>query len=316
MIGSVVAIIGIKMITTASPAAWMAQPLPLLAKIQQPASAPSQSETKLGPYVEAISGTTVTIEMKPIPAGTVRVPDLDKPGEFKEVTVGPFWMSATEIQWPAVDVYVFKLDQNADAPQGGEGGGADAVSRPSKPYIPPDRGFGHEGYAAISVAINNARGFAEWLSAKTGKKYRLATEAEWEHACRAGGESTSAYGLGEGGIAITPESLGDFAWHKGNSGGTPHPVGSKKSNAWGLFDMHGNVGEWVEGTDGTPVLKGGAYKDDPGALEITDRAAQTRAWNQTDPNMPKSRWWLSDGPFAGFRLVCEVQPAPAPAQSK
>jgi formylglycine-generating enzyme required for sulfatase activity len=320
MAGGVVMLIAIKMLSSASPAAWRPQPAPLLARVSaaQPEPKPnakpepeakieSQSQPKpagpseeLMPFVETIAGTTVTIAMTPIPAGRVRVPDAEKPGEFKDIKVGPLWMSTTEVQWPAVDVYVFKLD--ADGPISEE---ADAVTRPSKPYIPPDRGYGHEGYAAISMTVQSARGFAQWLSAKTGKTYRLATEAEWEHACRAGAESASAYGLGEGGVEITAESLGDFAWHKGNSGGTPHAAGSKKPNTWGLFDIHGNVGEWVEGTDGTPVLKGGTYRDEPAALEISDRAAQTRAWNQTDPNMPKSKWWLSDGPFAGFRLVCE-----------
>jgi len=81
--------------------------------------------------------------------------------------------------------------------------------------------------------------FCRILSALEGKHYRLPTEAEWEYACRAGSKTRFASGDSE-------RDLEDLAWYLNNSGGRLHAVATKKPNAWGLYDMHGNVAEWVE----------------------------------------------------------------------
>jgi formylglycine-generating enzyme required for sulfatase activity len=88
-----------------------------------------------------------------------------------------------------------------------------------------------------SVQWKAARGFCTKLAAKTGKPVRLPTEAEWEYACRAG--TTTDYYFGD-----DPNTLTDYAWHEDNSNDTTHPVGQKKPNAWGLYDMCGNVWQW------------------------------------------------------------------------
>jgi formylglycine-generating enzyme required for sulfatase activity len=203
-----------------------------------------------------------------------------------------FWMSKTEVTWDAYDVFAFKLDMTEEQ----RAKGVDAASRPSNPYGAPDRGMGHQGYPAVSLTYKGADEFCRWLSAKTGKKYRLPTEAEWEHAARAGASSAGP---------IPSKELATVAWHWDNADDKTHPVGKLKPNAWGLHDMLGNAGEWCTGKDGKPVLRGGTFADKAADVHAGARALQTPDWNVTDPQNPKSKWWLSDGPFAGFRIIRE-----------
>jgi len=89
----------------------------------------------------------------------------------------------------------------------------------------------------VNMNWNDATAFCEWLSKREGKKHRLPTEAEWEYACRAGTQTKWSFGENE-------DQLGDYAWYNANSGEQTHPVGRKKPNAWGFYDMHGNAYEW------------------------------------------------------------------------
>lgn len=237
----------------------------------------------LGPSVERIAGTLVAIEMMPVPGGEVQM------GASVRRAVASFWMSKTEVTWDAYDVFVYGLDRRDST-----AGAADAVSRPSRPYVLPGEQFGHRGHPALAMTYHAAAAFAGWLSAKTGRRYRLPTEAEWELACRQGSPEPAA--------AV---DLAARAWYWDNANDRTHPVATLAPNRLGLHDLLGNVAEWVTAEDGAPVAKGGAFTDDTAQVACGGTRRQTPAWNASDPQLPKSRWWLADAPFIGFRLVRE-----------
>ena len=236
--------------------------------------------------VDSIPGTLVTFELVAVPGGQVSV---DSAGQMVTVEVAPFLIGRTEVTWDAYDVFAFRLDQRAAPPPPG----ADAVARPSRPYGAPDWGFGHRGYPAMSVTREAAQAYCVWLSAKTGRRYRLPTEAEWAHAAALAYPSR----------AVSAEGVGDRSWGADNADGRTHPVGTRVADALGLFDLLGNVAEWVQSLDGARIVRGGSYRD--AGLTPEARAKQNSRWNETDPQIPKSTWWLSDGPFVGIRIVRE-----------
>jgi formylglycine-generating enzyme required for sulfatase activity len=230
---------------------------------------------------DSLPGTLVTFELVRVPAGTVVV-------NGRTVNVPAFEVGRTEVTWDMYDVFFLRLDEPRS-------GGADALARPSEPYGAPDYGWGHAGFPAISVARAGAQAFCEWLSARTGKRYRLPTEAEWQHMAN----------LAAGSAPLSRERVDQLAWHRGNAADQTHAVKTKQPDALGLFDLFGNAAEWVASDDAKLVTRGGSFRDDAAHLGVNARAVQIAQWNERDPQNPKSRWWLSDGPFVGFRIVRE-----------
>ena len=256
----------------------------MVSSAQKPTVAPP---AKLEAYTETLPGSVVKIQMIPVPGGKVKIGD-------KTLTVKPFYMAQTETPWEAFDVFTASgppsanYDQTEFAP--------DAIARPSKSYILPDLGWGHNGFPAMNLSFTSADMFCRWLASTTKKKYRLPTEAEWELACRAG----------ESGVwKIDKDTLEKSAWYAANSDRYTNKVGEKAANKFGLKDLLGNVGEWATDIAGKSVVCGGTFLDPAEGITPGARRYWDPKWQETDPQLPKSRWWLADAPFAGFRLVCE-----------
>ena len=287
-------------------------------------------EGEMKRYVEAIPGSDVRFALVPLKGGRFAMGSADAEsgrkadeGPLHEVQIAPFWIEEHELTWDEYRLFHLKLDidlrkagkfetQPADA-------WADAVSRPTPPYVPMDFGMGIEGCPAVCMTEFAAKHYTKWLSMKTGRFYRLPTEAEWEYACRAG--TTTRFSFGD-----DDTKLGEHAWYFDNADGKYQKVMQKKPNPWGLFDMHGNVAEWViDQHDGgfyksageqlvhdpinwptkvyPRVVRGGSWDDDPERLRSAARRASSASWKVQDPQLPKSIWWLTDAKFVGFRVV-------------
>lgn len=263
----------------------------------RPAAPKPRAAQQAAAFEVAVPGCTQKLVLKPIAAATVAVPD--GKGGSADAQVGAFWIASTETTWDMYDAFVFAMDRAE-----GETDAVDAYTRPSKPYILMDRGFGHKNYPVISVSPKGAGEFCKWLSSKTGKRFRLPTEAEWMLAARGGLQ-------GDWSFAGGAETLSDHAWHAGNALDDEdfrletRAVALKPANAFGLHDVHGNASEWAVAPDGSFVAKGGSFKEKNAALAVSARRPHDASLNATDPQVPKSVWWLADGGFVGFRVLCE-----------
>lgn len=278
-------------------------------------------------YEETIPGTTVKFTMNPIPEGNFvmgsnaqekqRRPD---EGPARKIWISAFWMGVHEVTHDEFLIFFNdqKTSRNSDV---------DAVTRPTPQYIDLSWGMGKQGgFPTNSMSQQTALMYCRWLYKKTGNFYRLPTEAEWEYACRAG--STTAYPFGN-----DPALLTQYAWYAANSNNKYQKVGQKKANAWGLYDMLGNVAEWTLDqydasyftriTDGSanPVIppgtrypktvRGGGYTDKADAMRCASRSKSDPSWNKRDPQIPKSKWWLTDAASVGFRIVRPLKQPPA-----
>ena len=293
------------------------------------ASAKEKTQADMTAYTNTIPGSKVTYAMAPIPGGQFLMGSPaseahrnDDEGPQHEVKIEPFWMEQCEVTWDQYELFMYPEETKEAAPSEGVTNYtsplADAVSRPSKPYVEMSFGMGKSGYPAISMTQHACNIYCQWLSARTGHFYRLPTEAEWEYACRAG--TTTAYFFGD-----DAAKLGDYAWYSDNSDFKYQKVGKKKPNPWGLYDIIGNVDEWTldqyapayyqqfkelvtepwnKSTKGYPqVVRGGSWQDDADKLRSACRRGSSADWKMQDPQLPKSIWYHTDAQFVGFRIM-------------
>lgn len=283
-----------------------------------------------------VPGSDVSFVLVPIPGGTFSYGSPEgeanreeDEGPVHQIAIDSFYMMEAEVTWDLYELFTDK-EKRAQIQYVDEASKqkADAMVKPSTPYLDPSYGMGKYGFPATSMTQYAALTFCKWLSETTGEFYRLPTEAEWEYACRAG--TSTAYFFGD-----DPKMLGEYAWYYDNSNDKYHEVKTKKPNPWGLYDIHGNVMEWtldqyqadfystIEDGAVNPWRKptslhprsarGGSWDDDPEDLRSANRISSTPNWQKRDPQIPKSFWWASDAPFVGIRLI---KPARQPSKEE
>jgi sulfatase modifying factor 1 len=261
-------------------------------------------------------------------------------GPQKEVKISPFFMAEIEVSW---EVYLAFYSATAAEGRSTDTEGTrtkadvDAISGPTPPYGQPDQNWGLGSRPAITMSYHSAETFCKWLSKVTGKTYRLPTEAEWEYAARGGKETPFFF---EGDVKDFAEkgflgklfgkesdSINKYVVYGKNSKAKTQEPEKIKANPFGLKNMLGNAAEYcadwyspdayAQLSDGAVdpkgpaggeehVVRGGYFKSDIADVRSASRSAtQSVAWLKTDPQMPKSIWWLSDCNYISFRVVCE-----------
>ena len=269
-------------------------------------------------YSQKITGSNLSFKMVPIPAGSFTIGSDQKEkghnadeGPKKEIKMVAFWMGAYEVTRDELDVFL--KDETTSI-----NNSVDAITRPSPQYVDLSWGMGKAGgYPANSMSQRTAIMFCKWLYEKTKVFYRLPTEAEWEYACKAGTKTAYFFGDDE-------KDLDKYAWYEKNSADAFHKVGQKLPNPWGLYDILGNITEWtldhydstayekianqqwnIEPNDAKypKTLKGGSFFDLAKDLRSAKRIHSDPIWNRRDPQIPRSKWWLTEAMHVGIRLV-------------
>lgn len=208
-------------------------------------------------FRDQIKGDLYGPDMVALPAGDFLMGDNHKLGDDNEYPV-----HRVTIQHPfALSRYEVTFTQY------------DAFARATRRDLPSDEGWGRGNRPVINVSWRDAQAYVMWLSKQTGQPYRLPTEAEWEYAARAGTQTAFSWGAKPAmGFAVCDECGSDW------DGSQTAPVGALQPNLWGLYDMAGNVSEWVADCyaadySDTPV-DGSAYQGDG----CNDRAMRGGSW--------------------------------------
>lgn len=300
------------------------------------------------PYTVSIPGTDAQIQMVPIPGGTVYVgsPESEPGRKAYEgpqvpVVIEPFWMGKFEVTWAEFEPYMaanfaFKRFDKAGIRKVTEENKIDAVTAPSAFYDPSlTYEAGDElNTPAATMTQYSAKQYTKWLSLLCEDFYRLPSEAEWEHAARAGARTTFFFGN-------DVSKLAEYAWFEDNSEFKRHPVGTLKPNPWGLYDIYGNVSEWTldqhdrdtyqrlydqMSTDMASAInwpnreygrvsKGGSWELPALNCRTAARLFDNKEWKNDDPEFPKSPWWYTSYPGTGVGIRL-VRPLNVPSERK
>ena len=274
---------------------------------------------------EIIPGTEVSFQIALIPGGSFLMgspeddPDHQKnEGPQRQVKVDSFWIGVKEVSYDEFIVFYHRENDSDETAHPEKSYTADAVARPTPQYIDYTYGMGKSGFPVVSMTQQAALRYCQWLYEKTGVFYRLPTEAEWEYACKTGSSGTES------------KVLSERAWYYKNSFEKYHELGQKQPDAWGLYDMLGNVAEWtldyyddkyLVNLEGEPAdnpwivpakrhsrtVRGGSYDSNSSECRCTFRQKSDPRWQARDPQIPKSRWWNPASPFVSFRLVRPVK---------
>ena len=272
-----------------------------------------------------IPGTPIQFKLILAPAGMAEL----GPQKVK-VSLDAFYIGVYEVTFDEFNSFRERDQDNDQSSNPAITYKADAVTRPTSQYVNLTFGMGDRGgFPMVSTTQQGALKYCQWLYQKTGRFYRLPTEAEGEYACRAGTSTRFYFGEDD-------SKLGEHAWYYENSDDKYHQVGQKQPNPWGLFDMLGNVAEWtsddyrddyyelitkenqnpwmIPTKKHSRTVKGGSYiEDDPDHLSPSYRLKSVAKWQVRDPQIPKSKWWNTDSPYVGFRVVSPVQ-QPSPSE--
>ena len=301
-------------------------------------------------FNEKIPGTPISFNMMAIPGGTFQMgspksEDFHRADEapVHNVTVSPFFMAEVETTWNQFwAFYASTMSEGRTPPETTyarnlEAMDVDGISGPTPPFGFPDQGWGGNNRPAITMTHYAAETFCQWLSQKTGKKYRLPTEAEWEYAARGNTETPyffpgkpkdfSDLGFWRKFFPAKTDNITAYVIYEKNSYNRSQEPDMVEANPFGLKNMLGNVMEYTadrydaeaysKRADGAKdpivtqgeewVIRGGNYASDASEVRSATRSHTNHdEWMKTDPQQPKSIWWYSDYKGIGFRVVCEA----------
>ena len=288
------------------------------------------------PYVETIPGTELKFEMVPIPGGTfamgsppTRRSGRTTKGRSIKVEIAPFWMGKCEVTWDEYDQFAFQMDLKRKKREGVDLDQAARDREGGRRRHPADAALRRRDlrHAAARGSRSSASPTTRRWNTAAGSRPRRARSI----ACRprpSGNTPAAPARRRPTSFGDDPAKLGEYAWYVENAE-KPQPVGKKKPNPWGLYDMHGNVVGVVPGPlrrghlqytrqghsrragpsccptakEYPYVARGGSWDDDADRLRSAARLASNLEWSVQDPQRPQSIWWHTDATFVGFRVV-------------